>query len=137
METFNVNAVIKGPSVYRSSSQYKTKILLESISATSQISKPNTKYIIKYDFDLENQEIIFPKNCLIEFDGGSLNNGTIVGDNTIIISYLDPSKVLKNIRLRGTFQYSASTGPRLVILTEDEYNSLDNPDDNTIYFVTE
>jgi len=43
------------------------------------LSCENYKYIIKWDFDLGGQTIKVPKNCILEFDGGSLKNGTIIG----------------------------------------------------------
>lgn len=43
----------------------------------------NTIYIIKYDFTL-NENITIPKNCILEFDGGSVSRGTIVGNDTEI-----------------------------------------------------
>lgn len=48
------------------------------------INKPNTIYEIQYDFDLNNQEITIPEGCILDFKGGSLNNGIINFNNTII-----------------------------------------------------
>ena len=47
-------------------------------------TQSNTVYEIRYDFDLNNQTIIIPENCVLDFQGGSLNNGVIVGSNTLI-----------------------------------------------------
>lgn len=38
---------------------------------------PNTRYIIRYDFDLDGNSIELPNNCILDFQGGSIKNGTI------------------------------------------------------------
>ena len=100
-------------------------------------SDRDTKYIIKWDFDLEGKTIILPPNVLLEFDGGSLSNGTIVGDNTTIIQYQEDDKIFNNVTLNGTYKYTLYRGPELKVLTEDEYEALETYSDNTIYFVKE
>lgn len=67
----------------------------------SMLSKENTIYIIQYDYDLNSQEITIPENCVLKFEGGSLNNGTLVGTNTLINS--SPYFILNNIILSGQF----------------------------------
>ena len=52
----------------------------------SMLSKENTIYIIQYDYDLNGQEITVPENCVLQFEGGSISRGTLVGDNTKISS---------------------------------------------------
>lgn len=49
------------------------------------IDKPNTIYIIQYDYDLNGQEIEIPENCVLQFEGGSLRNGTVKGKDTKIV----------------------------------------------------
>lgn len=41
------------------------------------INQSNTRYIIKYDFDLDGNSIELPNNCILDFQGGSIKNGTI------------------------------------------------------------
>ena len=48
------------------------------------VSKPNTIYIIRYNYDLNEAEITIPENCVLQFEGGSLSNGKIIGNNTAI-----------------------------------------------------
>ena len=38
---------------------------------------PNTRYIIRYDFDLDGNSIELPDNCILDFQGGSIKNGYI------------------------------------------------------------
>ena len=51
----------------------------------SDLKKKNTIYVVKYDFTLA-ETIRMPANCILEFEGGSLRGGTIIGDNTSIIA---------------------------------------------------
>ena len=93
-------------------SNYVTVVLkpniLDEINTLEQIlvNEPNTKYVVKWNYDLQGQTIILPENCLIEFDGGSFSNGTLIGNNTIIISYQDNSDILKDVNLEGTFTFT-------------------------------
>lgn len=50
------------------------------------ISKPNTIYHIQYDYTLQDQVINLPINSVLLFNGGSINCGTLVGNNSKIIA---------------------------------------------------
>ena len=39
---------------------------------------PKYIIVIQYDFDLDGKEIVLPEDCILEFNGGSLNNGTLI-----------------------------------------------------------
>lgn len=54
----------------------------KNILTQSMINMPNTVYEIRYDFDLNGNTINIPENCVLKFEGGSLNCGTIKGNNT-------------------------------------------------------
>ena len=54
----------------------------KSILTQDMINKSNTIYIIEYDFDLNGEEITIPEGCVLDFSGGSLNNGSISFNNT-------------------------------------------------------
>lgn len=45
----------------------------------SMISKENTIYIIQYDYCLNGATINLPANSVLQFEGGSISNGTITG----------------------------------------------------------
>lgn len=74
----------------------------KNVLTQEMISKANTRYIIQYDYDLNGTTITIPEGCVLEFQGGSLNNGKVIGNNTKIIS-----GILKifgtNITLSGTW----------------------------------
>lgn len=75
----------------------KKNVLLQDM-----INKPNTIYEIRYDFDLNNQEITIPEGCVLDFYGGSLSNGGIHGKQTFINSL--NSNILYKIFLTGTYR---------------------------------
>lgn len=43
------------------------------------INEPDTTYVIKYDFDCNGATINLPDNCTLDFQGGTITNGTING----------------------------------------------------------
>lgn len=55
-------------------------------------------YVVKYDFYLTD-DITLPKGCVLEFDGGSLNEGTLIMSNT---SFIGRYEGKLNVILRGT-----------------------------------
>lgn len=71
-----------------------SKVLLEknmvkgiNLLTQGMLSQDNTIYVIRYDFDLNHNlagEVIVPDNCCLLFDGGSISNGTIIGQDTEI-----------------------------------------------------
>lgn len=73
-----------------------------NILTQDMISKTNTIYIIQSDFDLNCGKITIPKECILEFEGGKLSNGTIAGNKTSIIS--TPNKIFgKKLILSGSW----------------------------------
>lgn len=56
----------------------------KNVLTQDMINKENTIYNIQYDYDLNGKSINLPSNCILEFTGGSLNNGTIIGNNSKI-----------------------------------------------------
>lgn len=59
----------------------KTKNMILS---QSDFNQANTIYEIRYDFDLNGNTISIPDNCELKFIGGSLKNGTINFNNTLL-----------------------------------------------------
>ena len=77
-------------------------ILRKNKSFAEQVTLPNTIYEIRYNFDLNGEEITIPKDCVLYFIGGSIKNGTLYGNNTIINSIQD-NIIFNNIIFTGTF----------------------------------
>lgn len=61
----------------------------------SMINKPNTRYIVQYDYDLNGAEINMPDNCVFDFQGGSFKNGIING-NKVSIAGIDTYNILND-----------------------------------------
>lgn len=57
----------------------------KNILTQDRINKANTIYEIRYDFDLNGEEIIISDNCILDFQGGRIANGTIQLTNTRIL----------------------------------------------------
>lgn len=61
----------------------------------------NTIFEIRYDFDLNNTEVNIPENVVIVFVGGSIKNGTLIGNNTKISA--SNYKIFEDIVFEGSF----------------------------------
>ena len=61
-----------------------SKTELRNLITPVMINQPNTIYEIRYDFDLDGNEISIPENSILSFVGGSLKNGKIVFNNTVV-----------------------------------------------------
>lgn len=86
----------------------------KNILTQEMISKSNTIYECKYDFDLNGQDITLPDNSYIEYNGGSISNGNII----------DIAKGLNRVILRKNIKEGKN------ILTQDMINK-----ENTIYVI--
>lgn len=77
------------------------KHYIDGINTLTQhmINKPNTIYVIRYDYCLQGQTIEIPENCVLEFQGGSLANGSVYCSRTYI-SYSN-TLFFKNVILSG------------------------------------
>lgn len=81
--------------------QYLRKNIVagQNILTQSMIQWPNTIYIIQYDYDLNGETITIPENCVLDFQGGSLSNGTIVGNGTNLSSKV--TLIFNDINIKG------------------------------------
>lgn len=77
-------------------------ILRNNKTFAEQIIKSNTIYEIRYDFDLKGEELTIGNNCILFFNGGSLANGIIVGQDTTINS--DLYAIFNDVKLKGSFK---------------------------------
>ena len=50
----------------------------KNVLTQAMMQDANTIYVIQYDYDLNGGSITIPSGCVLQFDGGSLSNGTIV-----------------------------------------------------------
>lgn len=59
-------------------------ILRKNKSFAEQLTAENIIYEIRYDFDLDGESVTVPAGCVLQFVGGSLQNGVLVFQNTCI-----------------------------------------------------
>lgn len=122
--------------------------LLEQVN----INKPNTVYIVRYDFCLGGATITLPKNSTLKFEGGSIDNGTIIGNNSSIVSDVDKTILGKDLVIEGTwniehiydrwFAFDSSTDflsnqiitNILALSNDDVYNTIHFDANRTYYF---
>lgn len=67
-----------------------------------QLIQSNTIYEIRYNFDIGGEIVEIPENCTLKFEGGSVKNGTITLQNTLLLGdvqifcQLSNSSTIKN-----------------------------------------
>lgn len=75
----------------------------KNILAYNAFNSSSAIYHIQYDYDLNGRTVVVPNNCVLLFEGGSLSNGTIVGNDTVINAQL--IKIFnEDISLDGTWK---------------------------------
>lgn len=73
----------------------------KNVLTQEMINDVNTIYEIRYDFDLNGQEIAIPEGCVLDFKGGSLSNGVLNG--IIKINVINKYDIIFNdIIIEGT-----------------------------------
>lgn len=80
------------------------KHMINGVNTLTQnmFSDENTRYIIQYNYNLNGSIINIPNNCVLQFEGGSIDNGTLIGNGTIIVS--SPLQIFEdNLILGGEF----------------------------------
>lgn len=83
---------------------YLRKHYVNGVNTLTQhmMRKPNTIYIIQYDYCLAGQTIEVPENCVLDFQGGSLRDGTLIGEKSSILA--PPSNtIFKDIIIEGVW----------------------------------
>lgn len=77
-----------------------------------ELSLEHTIYEIRYNFDLQGQTITLPEGCTLLFKGGTLNNGTVVCNDTNIIG-------INEFEDGGTATYSGTFDKGLTMSMDD------------------
>lgn len=108
----------------------------KNVLTQDMINEENTVYEIRYDFDLNEKEIVILNGCILIFNGGSLKNGTLNGNNTKLDSNND-SIIFYNIEFKGIF-YNIKTSWIGDIINNDSLSRfiiIDVTNDITINYV--
>lgn len=79
-----------------------TKREFRNILTAAMLSEANIIYEIRYDFDLNGETIEMKEGCTLKFEGGSLNNGKIIFNET----FIEAKEILifKDISISGTLK---------------------------------
>lgn len=80
-------------------SEYAYVILRKNKSFAEQVTDSNTIYEIRYDFDLDDEAVTIPSDCVLKFEGGVIRNGSVVFDNTLVKA---EAKAFEHVSFSGT-----------------------------------
>lgn len=67
--------------------QSKTITIVDGVELSGQLNKSNTIYIINGTHNLQGKTIRIPEGCTLYFNGGCMENGTILFSNTNLQGY--------------------------------------------------
>lgn len=73
-----------------------------NILSNTEISEENTIYIIRNDYNLNQEVIELPKNSTLFFVGGSFKNGTLKGNFSSICTRSN-TNILNDVHIEGTW----------------------------------
>ena len=79
---------------------FKTVVLKSHEDILMHLTEADTKYVIKWIFDLNGQTLIVPPNCILDFDGGQIKNGSIIWSSTKVLNRYQ-YEILSNITESG------------------------------------
>lgn len=94
----------------------------KNILTQDMINDANTVYEIRYDFDLNDAEIQIKEGCVLNFVGGSLSNGKLIGDKTRLSNLIK----LNNISIDGTFENEYCKTSYYTINNDDNVEAISN-----------
>lgn len=80
----------------------KNMISNKNVLTAAMVSIANTEYFIQYDYDLKGEIVTLPANASLIFMGGSITNGTLIGNNTRIVAKRGV-QIFDNITIQGTW----------------------------------
>lgn len=72
------------------------------------VDSPHTRYVIQYDYCLDEKTIEIPEDCILDMmQGGNLMRGTVHCNNTLIM-IPDPENI--GVELTGTYKFFGGSG---------------------------
>ncbi len=101
------NAVAVKRTVVLSDTMGAVVTLTPAKTFASQVTKGDTIYVLKHNFDLGGEKISLPKGCVLDFQGGSISNGEIVGNHGIIRAL---GRIFYNVAVKGTWDCTGNVG---------------------------
>jgi len=103
--TLDWNDKAYAPSIYNGLGRTTLKKdMVEGVNVltAAMIGTANTEYFIQYDYDLDGATVTLPANASLVFMGGSIKNGTLIGNNTRIQAKKGVM-IFDNITIQGTW----------------------------------
>lgn len=76
-------------------------ILRQNKTFKEQVTQPNTIYEIRYDFDLREETVEIPSNCVLKFEGGDILNGYVYGNGLKRIKSYDEDLMFVKLSTAG------------------------------------
>lgn len=99
-------------------------ILRQNKDFAEQVIKANTIYEIRYDFDLNGEEITIPENCVLKFNGGSFKNGILNG-NSAYIDNKENTLIFKDVKINNCISDTVSSDWFFTYRNGYQYTSID------------
>lgn len=72
-----------------------------NVLTQSMINTPNTRYIIKWNYDLCENTITIPERSTLSFEGGSFYNGTVNINGADVLPNYDALADSQNLTING------------------------------------
>lgn len=100
-------------------------IFTPKANLATSLAQENKVYVIQYEYDLKGKTVHVGYNSILLFEGGSLKNGVIEGNDT----YIDaaPVKIFnKDISFKGTFKNQALYSEWFGVVGNDKTKAKEN-----------
>lgn len=81
--------------------------LVSTKTFAEQVTKGNTIYVVRHDFNLHGETVTLPKDCVLDFRGGTLSDGILVGRDSIIRA---EGRIFFNVMVDGTWDCIGNVG---------------------------
>lgn len=81
-----------------------SKTEIRNLITAAMLSEANTIYEIRYDFNLNGETIELHDGATLKFDGGKINNGILIGNDTIIKA--GKCSIFNNVSIKGSWKCS-------------------------------
>lgn len=99
---------------------YRKVVVRQEMDLVKVFAGKDTKYVIKQDINLGRKTIKIGKGSTLVFDGGSLSNGTIVGNQTKVTAdnyeiFKHGRRTFRGYTLNGSYRYAIKTSNAIVI----------------------
>ena len=95
-----INVIVRGQSAIDAPSVFKTVVLKSGIAFADQVLQTDTKYVVRWNYDLKGRLVNIPARCIFDFDGGRISNGSIHWNDTKIFNPYQ-YEILNNITETG------------------------------------